>query len=296
MRQFRLIQLKNFIEEFGRGTNPVVEFGAGEGGYLDLLLESGVVGVGIEASSELVQKGKIQARSMFEGHLESGVQLDFKVQRFFSINFLEHTRNPVNFMRALSDLCDFDAVGFIEVPNFEKDLALNRSHDLVAEHLSYFTPQTLRLVCELSGFEVLRVERVWHDDDVVAYVKKRRLLDMRSWDRNNSARASFAEYCTVADNQPLVLWGASHQALTLISMCDALPIRYIVDSSPRKQNCQESVYGIPIYSPERLLSDRVCSVLVAAAGYSMEVVRYLKASGFSGKIAMLSDHGGEVVG
>jgi hypothetical protein len=194
----------------------------------------------------------------------------------------------VSLLKSLRRNCLPGAVGLIEVPDFGRDLELGRSHDLVREHLSYFTAGTLRLALELSGFDVLSMRRVWHDDDLEATVKARPPTDLADWDARNPVLGLVRAFCEDPTNRPVAIWGASHQALTIISMLGDCGVVAIADSAPAKQGKQDPAYRIPIVSPQEMLARQPASVLILAAGYSPEVACILRQMGFTGRAAMIA--------
>jgi len=290
MRAFRLSQFREFKARFALSDGGQIwEIGTGEGLFLDLLKAAGFDPIGLEASEELVKLGKEKGRRIEIGHPQDGSLADKRIKAFVSINFLEHTTRPIEFLRRLREACEPNAVGLVEVPDFTKDLSLNRSHDLVAEHLSYFTEDTLRLTLRLAGFEVIETRSVWGGDDVAAMVRLLPKVDLTGWEKRDPAFAALKDFCENSENAPLALWGASHQALTLLAMSGRHSVVVIADSSPRKQGRQDPAWGIPIVSPKQMLELNPKTVLIMAAGYSKEVAKTLRELGFKGRVAILAD-------
>lgn len=66
------------------------------------------------------------------------------------IHTLEHTRNPVKFLKDIRKLLIQDGLLLIQVPNFRQ----NPFDILIYEHISHFYPETLEALLIKSGFEV----------------------------------------------------------------------------------------------------------------------------------------------
>lgn len=287
MRRFRLMQFQDFCDRYDLEGIEILEIGCGDGKFLDLLAQAGLSARGLEAAPHLVSAGNARGRAIKEGHPQDGGLDGESLHAFACINFLEHATQPVQFLRNIRAACESGAVGLIEVPDFDQDLRIGRSHDLVREHLSYFTERTLRLALETSGFDVLSMRRVWHDDDLEAIVIARAPAQLADWDARNPTLELVRSFCDDPDNQPVAVWGASHQALTILGMIGRNGVIAIADSAPHKQGKQDPVWSIPIVSPRQMLDLQPRSVLVMAAGYSQEVATMLRRMGFDGRAAAL---------
>lgn len=273
-------------------NSSILEIGSSEGLFLPLLAEAGFDPKGLEWSDELVAKGRAKGLKLIQGHVLDGALNGLVVENFASINFLEHATRPSEMLLNIAQSCAPGAIGLVEVPNFEKDIATERSHDLVAEHLSYFTPRTLRLCLESSGFDILSMETFWHGDDIIAWVTPRQPRALSDWSLRDPALNLMGSFIGQASLGKLALWGASHQALTLLSMLDASLARQfmtIADSSPRKQGRMDPAWGVPIVSPQHMLELAPTHVLIMAAGFSTEVASQLRSMGYQGKAAILAD-------
>lgn len=293
MREFRLAQFSALSREFGLDGKRVVEIGAAKGLLTDLLAAAGMAAFGIEggapAEGGLTPEGNpLSAGYPAPGQVLAGAPYD----GFVCINFLEHAPAPVDFLRGIAASLSAGAVGIVEVPAFEHMIEGNLSYDWVADHLSYFTSDSLRLALELAGFEVLRIERVWHGYDWAATIRRRprlKLDDMRAdYDQAiASLRGLVAGYR--AAGRVVAVWGASHQALTLLTDCrfDDGDVAAIIDSAPFKQGRFAPGCGLPVVAPAWLQESNVDAVVIMAAGYSHEVAKQLRQKfGFTGEAAI----------
>ncbi len=299
MLAFRQAQAQDLVARFELQDKRILEVGTGEGYFLDLLSTSGARGVGLEAGHESVVRGRAQGRQILEGYLDGDTQLPgAPFDGFVCINFLEHAPDPRGFLRTLRDQLVPGAPGLIEVPSFEHMLECDRFYDFIPDHLSYFTEKTLRLILETSGFEVLSCSRVWEGYDLAALVRRRECWDGMGWKVDlNALVAAIRGFLTlhVNEGRKAAVWGASHQALTLLALARAREVRYLVDSAPFKQGRYTPVIHTPIHGPAMLDTDPVDAVLVMAAGYSDEVVRILREErGFQGMVAVIRGNTVEV--
>lgn len=318
MMAFRQQQARDFVARFSLQGRPVLEVGCASGHFLDLLEAAGAVACGLEQGARGVEEGRSRGRKIIQGYVTEHPPLEPPFSGVVCINFLEHSPRPADFLCAIHGLLEEGGVGLIEVPAFDQAVERVRYYDFVRDHLSYFTSDSLTHIFQATGFEVLRLERVWHGDDLCALVRKRARADFSHWIAANPVVTEFRALVSGVDNTSsqapscspisersslgdgalrpsdrftrIAMWGASHQALTLIAMARPERVRYIVDSSPAKQGRFEPCLGLPIVPPERLHEEPVDLVIVTAAGYSDEVVRQLRDSvQFRGAVAVLRD-------
>ena len=87
-------------------------------------------------------------------------------------------------------------------------------------------------------------------------------------------RGEIAEYTErlKASGRTLALWGAGHQGFTIASTTALKDnVRYIIDSSEKKQGLFAPASHIPIVPPERYMEDPVDVIIIAAPGYIREI-------------------------
>jgi SAM-dependent methyltransferase len=296
MRALRRRQFEHFLSALPDGDLRIIEVGCGGGDLLEILRDCGADAVGIEASPSAVARGKSEGLRIYRGYPTRGQPFpDGPFDAFMSVNVLEHAIDPSDFLTGIRGNLTGQAVGMIEVPSFERMLDQHRFYDFIADHLSYFTADTLRLSLEISGFDVLEISRDWWPDDLVAFVRVRPHLDLGGardeLDQVTTAIRAFVTQHEVG-RRPVAVWGASHQALTLLALAGAGGVVFVVDAAPFKQGMLTPVTHLPVVSPERVLTDRPAAILVMAAGYSDEVVNTLRNEmGYDGVIGVLRGNG-----
>lgn len=295
MRALRRRQFGHFLAQFTPRTPKVLEAGCGRGDLLEILRESGARPFGLEASADAVQAGRALGFSIELGYPASGTVIEnFPFDAFVTVNVVEHAVDPRDFLIGLRENLGPEAVGLVEVPSFERMLEHERFYDFIADHLSYFTEPTLRLALETSGFEVLEVSRNWWPDDIVAFVRVRPVVDLTQA-QGALARAAADIRAFVdrfAPGGSVAVWGASHQALTLLALAGADHVAYVIDSAPFKQGLFTPATHLPVVAPAHLESHPPTAILVMAAGYGDEVVRAIRRErGYRGTVGVLhGDH------
>ncbi|MGO9013532.1 MAG: methyltransferase domain-containing protein [Dissulfurispiraceae bacterium] len=300
MKDFRMKQFGSFVQKYSLKGKKIIEIGCGRGEYLSLMCQFGADAYGLEHSEESVKQCVKNGLKVSKGFIESNTYKldDAPFDAFFILNFLEHLPDLNSTLTGIYNNLSDDAIGLVEVPNFDMILRNNLFSEFIPDHLFYFTGETLNTTLRLNGFEVIDCKEVWHDYIISAIVKKRQKTDISLfYEYQAQLKNEIEEYICRFKDKKVAIWGAGHQALAVISLINlADKIRYVVDSAPFKQDKYTPATHLPIVSPDALDSDPVEAVIVMAASYSDEVARIIRQK-FTGNlnVAILRDFGLEVV-
>ena len=287
MKKFRLRQFHNFVQKYSLQGKKVIEIGCGQGEYLSLMRQCEVQAYGLEVAQKSVTVCKKKGLRTIKGFIDSPTRTlpNAPFNAFFMLNFLEHLPEPNSTLGGIYNNLSDGAVGLVEVPNFDMILHNNLFSEFILDHLFYFTEKTLKMTLELNGFDLLESKTVWQDYIISCVIRKRSKLDISGFYKHQvKITKDIEKYIGNYKNGKVAIWGAGHQALTIISLINvADKIRYVVDSAPFKQNKYTPVNHIPIVSPDALKSDPVDAIIIMAASYSDEVVKIIR-NEFNNKI------------
>lgn len=300
MTKFRIEQFKDFVKRFSLRDKKILEVGCGCGEYLSIMKQCDVDVFGIEYLSKsvevCVEKGLKVEKNFLENAKVNLKNAPFNA--FFILNFLEHLPNPNEVLRGIYNNLNDDAVGIIEVPNFDMILKNNLFSEFIGDHLFYFTKETLVNLLKLNGFEIIECREIWYDYIISAYVKKKSRLNITHlYNFQEKIKKEIYEYINGFENGQVAIWGAGHQALAVISLASlADKIKYVIDSASFKQGKYTPATHVPIVSPEELKVNPVNAVIIMAASYSDEVARIIREKFNTDlKVAILRDYGLEII-
>jgi SAM-dependent methyltransferase len=277
MMNFRRNQFSKFADSNNLRSGDYCEFGCGNGEYLDIMKNIIPSSFGVENSKQALENCKDSGLNVVEGFVQDGIAKDIRensISSFGIFNFLEHLPDPKGYLKSIQQYLTKDAVGIIEVPNFDIMIKDGAFSDFSSEHLCYFTKNTLKKVLELSGYDVIGIKPIWHNHILSATVLPSKTID---WEKFDSKLIATKKEANVILNSigkgGVVVWGGGHQSLAIIRQLDLVDrIDYIVDSSDRKIGKYAPGSGLKIKSPSVLLSDKnVKILLIIASSYSEEV-------------------------
>ncbi len=300
MREFRRVQFEQWVDKYSLSGKKILEVGCGRGEYLELLGELPVDAVGVEFGQTSVDACADRKLSVHRAFMDADSPLlpDAPFDGFVCLNFLEHWPDPNATLQEICRNLADRSIGMVEVPNFDMILKMGLFSEFIADHLLYFTRDTLTFTLQRNGFEVLECEPVWHDYILSAIVRKRPRTDLTFFEdyRTRIATALNGFIDRFPANR-VAVWGAGHQALAVIALADiGKRVKYVLDSALFKQGKFTPASHVPIVAPDTLLSDPVDAVIIMAAAYSDEVARTIRARyPASMKVAILRDHGLETV-
>lgn len=326
MKDFRKKQFGDFVNRHSLQRKKIIEIGCGKGEFLSIMQEFAAESYGLEYSEESVAQCVKSGLKVFPGFVENA---DCKLSHspfdaFFILNFLEHLPDPNAALQGIYNNLTDDGIGLIEVPNFDMILHKKLFSEFIGDHLFYFTRETLSSTLLLNGFEIVDCKVEWYDYIISAIVhpvrnyqrkagkvegakdtgvakisngakKKTDLSDFQN--HQAKLKNETEKYLSLFKDKKVAIWGASHQALAIISLLNLSGrIEYVIDSAKFKQGKFTPATHIPIVAPDKLYSDPVDMVIVMAAGYSDEVVKIIRQK-FDKKIniSILRDFGLEII-
>lgn len=280
MKRYRICQFEEFLSNYKLFNARLLEIGAGKGEYLDLFHEAGAKKLyGLENS--LVGYNYIKAKkyNAQRGFLDDKFinKWAHKFDAVVCFNFLEHWPDLRTSLINLKSLLTDDGIGLIEVPNFDYMLDNEIYTEFTVDHLYYFTKEALRNVLQRTGYEVISIKSIWQDYILSARVRKRPKIDIRALEKKKERKTAELISFLSRYQGELVVWGAGHQALSILAIIEGDKfINYVVDSAPFKQGKYCPGTGLKIFPPKQLAIDCPRGVIVMGAGYSDEIVKIIK--------------------
>src|SRR3990170_573551 len=275
VKAFKTEQFSRLVEKYGLQGKKVIEIGCGKGEFLSLWKSLGVHVYGLEHAEISVKHCVGNGLCVFQGYLDaSELQLpNGPFDAFALLMFLEHMPDPNASLRGIHNNLVENAVGLIEVPNFDMVVRNHVFSEFIADHLLYFTRETLQFTLQLNGFEILECGELRDDYVLSAIVRKRKSLDLLDFHAaQDSVRQEIETFIDRFPPKSVAIWGAGHQALAMISLTGiADKIKYVVDSAPFKQGKFTPASHLRIVSPDTLKLSPVSALIVMAASYSDEV-------------------------
>jgi SAM-dependent methyltransferase len=292
MLSYRREQMRAFVRAHALAGKCVLEVGCGDGHLLGILQAEGARAVGVDASEKALEIARAHGYTALHGYVRRGERVPGgPFDAFVSNDVIEHVPDIKDFLQGVAANLVPGGVGLVETPSLEKVLETRRFYDFMQDHLAYFTQETLRRAFELSGFDVLSIERNRDAENLTAIVRKRAPVDfgplVAHKDELLAKLTAFLGEHRAAGRR-VAIWGASIQTLTLAAVLPLEGVAYVIDSAPYKQGQVTQVSHLPIVGPEALKRDPVDVIIVNAPRYADEILRQIRETErFKGIVASL---------
>ena len=293
-RAYAREQAGRLLKSYDLQGRKVVDIGCGKGEFLQLLNSmGGCVGTGFEpAASRATRNGDRELRIIAETFSEK--YYDSRAKCYISRHVLEHLPDPVSFLATIRmAITDEEVVLYLEVPNGSFMLEECSVWDVIYEHYSYFTPQSLQYILYQSGFSGLVMEHGFGgqylcvdafaattgngQDTTVAIHGENGLLSMQAEkfsrclrDKNDGVSDLLQKQ--VQSGKKVVLWGAGSKGVSLLNQLSGQgAIQYVVDMNPEKQGKFIPGSGQQVVAPEFLTDFQPDMVLIMNSMYEKEI-------------------------
>lgn len=144
--------------------SQVLDVGTAGGAFLEAAQRLGYCAVGLEPSAFMVEQGKQRGLNIYQGTLADNVfpEASFDMICFWDV--LEHVPYPKEELLRAKKLLKPDGVLLINYPDIGTWMAkLTGRHFwwLLSVHLVHFSRQSIRNLCEMSGFQTFHFEPYW---------------------------------------------------------------------------------------------------------------------------------------
>ena len=278
----RVLYLKKIIRENKIEDPRIIEIGSHVGNMVKFISDNIKCKVmGIENCDESVNKSKKLGIIIKKGYLCEDVE-GIKNEKFNIVvcfNFLEHMPNPSQFLNNLKLFLEDESYVYMTVPSLNFIESTSCIHEFISDHLSYFTENSLSNLFKINGYQVLDCKSIHNKNDLEIYARfsrpKKLNLDIAKYNLLKEKLNSMIEIFN-NQNSNIVIWGAGHRSLTLISQINYKNINYIVDSAIFKQEKYAPVSRIEIVSPDILYSLKNVTLFLNLPGiYGEEVISNL---------------------
>ena len=157
----RYHELLDQMEKY-RKTNRILDVGCGIGYFLEVAKERGWEVHGTEYTDKALEICRSKGIEMQEGKLDPSKFDNESFDIITSFEVLEHINNPQEEVTNFNRLLRPGGLIYLTTPNFNSLLRhrLKERYNVIAypEHLSYYTPKTLKNLFLSQGFKTLQIQ------------------------------------------------------------------------------------------------------------------------------------------
>ena len=143
-------------------TKKLLDVGCGIGYFLEIAIKRGWQVFGTEYTDEAIEICRKKGISMHKGVLNAENYEEESFDIITSFEVIEHINNPIPELKNFYKLLRKGGLVYLTTPNFNSLLRyrLKSEYNVICypEHLSYYTPKTLKKVFLNTGFQKKKIE------------------------------------------------------------------------------------------------------------------------------------------
>lgn len=278
----KLEKLKNYIRE--EGKYRLFEIGCGSGRNLELSKLYFDSCLGIEPASNLYNIAKNKGLNVINAYFNQELRISERFLSFTSFQVFEHLESVYEVLSYAYEILEPGGVGLINVPNGQAICDNRYYHQVVAEHLNYFTPFSLASMANNAGFDVIEIESIEETLELDLYIRKPR-EQMCSFNDMKNQHKENLKSLTLNSNY-ITIWGAGAKAYSYSELLsEDLDIKHLIDSSVSKKGKYISGIKVPIENITRDIISMSDTIIIFASSYNEEIIQSLNNTySFKGKI------------
>ena len=154
----------NILDDFEKykKTKKLLDVGCGIGYFLEIAIQRGWQVFGTEYTDEAIEICRKKEISIHKGVLNPENYEEESFDIITSFEVIEHINNPIQELKNFYKLLRKGGLVYITTPNFNSLLRyrLKSDYNIICypEHLSYYTPKTLKKVFLNTGFKKKKIE------------------------------------------------------------------------------------------------------------------------------------------
>ena len=143
-------------------TKKLLDVGCGIGYFLEAAIKRGWQVFGTEYTDEAIEICEKKGITMHKGILKSENYVEESFDIITSFEVIEHINNPIPELTNFHKLLRKGGLVYLTTPNFNSILRyrLKSDYNVICypEHLSYYTPKTLKNAFLNTGFQMKKIE------------------------------------------------------------------------------------------------------------------------------------------
>ena len=273
----------NFCEEYNL-PKVVLDIGCNDGTQLDCFKELGFETYGVDPAENLYDISTKKGHNIKCGYFgisSLGLFLNKNISVIIAQNVFAHTDNPFNFLYNINEIfkSNKDRQGISFIQTSQANMIKNNEFDTIYhEHCSYFNEYSMNNLVEMAGLKISNID--YYDihggsflfslvtPDFYNHLKKHnyvffeklfnlQLTEIDTYDNYKKNILKIKEELVKllldlkSNNFKIIGYGAAAKGMTLINYTK-IPLDYIIDDNPLKQNKFTPGSNIPIYSINKL--------------------------------------------
>ena len=203
-------------------------------------------------------------------------------------HFIEHVQYPISLLKDVKKILDVNGLIIFETPNVEYYIKNGSFETFHLQHLHHFSMHSARELLK-GAFLKLVHYKITPENIIIAASRNGRSLSAGNgfpegyaskFKSDFQKNVKYLKDCLAPflnHKKKIVLWGAGGLCGCFFSLyeVDARHIFYVVDNDKRKRNTRFIGNRLKVYSPKKLLSDKVDLIIITSM-YSKAILKQIE--------------------
>lgn len=298
------------FSQINASESNILEIGSNDGFLLGIIQNHGHRVLGVDASEFMSNFATAKGINTLMGIFGESEELIMEIIEFSNVykiiianNVLNHSNNPISFVRNVKKILSIDGIFVFEVPYWFQTIKSLHFDQIYHEHVTYFTVKSVRELLRAAGLEIINLEVVnYHGgslrvtathessnestlvENMIEMETKEGLFSVTRYEKYfndiSEAKNKFMQEVEKNKKSGKTLFGvgAAAKANTLLTFYNLNHnyFDFILDASKFKQGKITPVTKIPIYADSHILNLKNLVGVVLAWNISDEVKRNIQ--------------------
>ncbi len=294
--KFHIDLVKSLVKKYKIENQTIIEIGCGQGEFLDIITQYGNnKAIGFDPACNRQNTDSVEFINDFYSEKYSKIKGDFICSKMT----LEHISDVKQFLNLAKDaIKNEESLVFFQVPDVSRILQENAFWDIYYEHCSYFNLESLSILFNSLGLEIIDS---WNDFDeqylmIVAKLGNQEIVLQSKSEKISKEIQNFKTHIStvisfwnsfLSENKNTVLWGGGSKAVAFLSSIKN-KIEYVVDIDPLKHNTYIAGTGQQIISPLYLQEIQPDKIIVMNPVYENEIKTKLSELNISAEVLSIN--------
>lgn len=271
------------LRDYCKIDGQLLEVGCGGGYALEIANKYFSGTLGVDPSRKECEIAKNNGLNVICGEFDKRLKINEKVAAISTFQTFEHLEKLNEIINYMWEVLEDDGVALINVPNGEQILKNGLYHQLLLEHINYFSTQSIITLVKNAGFEVLDMDLDIETIEIDLDIKKRKNTKFESVSMGIEKKLN--DILTQYNN--IGIYGAGAKSAyysSIIHDSNKSKILHVFDTDVDKKG--KYISGID-KSIELISNENInfCEiVIIFASSYNREIIKRLRDTGYNKEI------------
>ncbi|MEK3704937.1 class I SAM-dependent methyltransferase [Paenibacillus sp. FSL R7-0198] len=262
------------IQNYSLTNEKIFEIGCGTGTGLKKAGGYFVECLGIEPSGLHSDIAKRDGHNVINAYFDNSLDIGTGYSAFMSFQVFEHLHDFYNVLDYAYEILEPGGVGLINVPNGQNIVEKSLYHQIICEHVNYFTPFSLATMVKKSKFDILEIDSIDETIELDIYIRKPK----KYTGFNNTKEQQKEKLQGILSNYSnITIWGAGAKSEVYSKLIDnSHAFKHLVDSSEDKIGLYINGIDLQIEKVQQSIIDESDAIIIFASSYNKEIMDNLR--------------------